>query len=137
MTNGTGHFRQGNNELILVVDDQEEMRQLVCYNLEVHGYQAETAATGLEAVDKAERRRPDLILVDLILPEINGFGLCERLRRSATTAGVPIIVVSGWESSLSRDLSLRAGANDFVAKPFSMTDLLNRIRILLAGASTA
>src|ERR1043166_9654484 len=89
-----------NEQLILIVDDQPDMLQLMSFNLQREGYRVDTASDGAVAVDKAMMRKPDLIIVDLILPEINGFSLCELFRRSPATARTPIIMASCWDHNL-------------------------------------
>lgn len=121
----------GEGELILVIDDHEEVLELMAFNLQGEGFRVETAGDGLAAVNKAESSRPDLILVDLILPEINGFSLCELFRHSPATAKTPIIMISGWDYGMARTIGLEAGADDYVTKPFSFRDLIPRIKTLL------
>lgn len=119
-------------ELILVVDDQEDMTELMAFNLTEAGFRVALASDGIDAVQQASIAPPDLIVVDLILPEINGFSLCEFFRKNPATARVPIIMVSGWDYQLARELSFEAGANEYVTKPFSPRELVSRIKTLLA-----
>src|SRR6185369_2607955 len=116
---------------ILVVDDDVELIELVCFNLRKAGYAIGTAFNGVDALRKARSIRPDLILLDLMLPELDGFAVCEILRRDAATASVPILMLTALSSELSRLSGLDSGANDYMAKPFSPKLLVARVERLL------
>jgi two-component system phosphate regulon response regulator PhoB len=113
---------------VLVVEDEPEMRELLCHNLRGVGMTVLTAATGSEAVSSATQELPDLILLDLTLPEMDGFEVCKQLRRDPRTEWIPIIVVSARSFELDRVLALELGADDYVTKPFSPRELILRIR---------
>jgi DNA-binding response OmpR family regulator len=115
---------------ILVVDDEPELVELISYHLRKAGHEVATAANGWEAIAEVNRRRPDLMLLDLMLPDLDGFGVCEILRRDARTATVPIIIISAWASTDSRHLGLELGALDYLTKPFSPHDLVQRVNRL-------
>ena len=116
---------------ILAVDDEPELTDLMQYNLVRAGYEVTTAANGWEALDCIKRCRPDLILLDLMLPDLDGFGVCEILRRDPLSATIPIIIVSAWASTDSRNLGLDLGALDYLTKPFSPKELVSRVNQLL------
>jgi len=116
---------------ILVVEDNAEQRELLRFNLKRAGYSVGTAGDGVEAVKKARSIRPDLILLDLMLPELDGFAVCEILRRDTTLAPVPVIMVTALNSQLARLNGLEAGANVYITKPFSVKNLLTRIQATL------
>lgn len=116
---------------ILAVDDEPELTDLMQYNLVRAGYEVTTAANGWEALDCIKRCRPDLILLDLMLPDLDGFGVCEILRRDPLSATIPIIIVSAWASTDSRNLGLELGALDYLTKPFSPKELVSRVNQLL------
>lgn len=121
---------------ILAVDDEPELTDLMHYHLVRAGYEVTTAANGWEAIHAVRACRPDIILLDLMLPDLDGFGVCEILRREAATATIPIIIVSAWASSDSRNLGLELGALDYITKPFSPHELVERVnRLLHARAS--
>jgi two-component system alkaline phosphatase synthesis response regulator PhoP len=121
---------------ILAVDDEPELTDLMHYHLVRAGYQVTTAANGWEAIHAIRADRPDIILLDLMLPDLDGFGVCEILRREAATATIPIIIVSAWASTDSRNLGLELGALDYITKPFSPQELVERVnRLLHARAS--
>ncbi len=120
---------------ILVVDDEPDFIELVQFHLERAGYQVATATNGWEALASIRQQRPDLVLLDLMLPDLDGFGVCEILRRDPLTAMIPIVIVSAWASSDSRHLGLELGALDYIPKPFSPQDLVGRVdRLVRARA---
>jgi two-component system phosphate regulon response regulator PhoB len=116
---------------ILVVDDEQDMVELLAWNLKERGYQVLTAATGLEALNKARQHLPELILLDLMLDGIDGFSVCEILRDQPSTATVPVIIITALAGQIARLNGLAAGANDFVTKPFSPAELMTRIERVL------
>lgn len=118
---------------ILSVDDETDVSELIAFNLRQHGYAVDTAATGLEALNSIEARRPDLLLLDLMLPDIDGFAVCEILRRNVETAALPIIIISAWSERDSQHLGLEMGAIDFLSKPFSPRALVDRVNYLLGA----
>jgi DNA-binding response OmpR family regulator len=111
-------------EKILVVDDEPDIVELVAFNLRAEGYDVVTAASGPEALNQARATLPDLIVLDLMLPELDGLAVCEILRRLPSTAPIPIIMLTAWKSEISRLIGLNAGAKDFITKPFSPRDLI-------------
>ena len=120
---------------ILVVEDNADQVELLRFNLKKAGFAVGTASDGIEALKKARSLLPDLILLDLMLPELDGLAVCEVLRRDATTASVPIIMVTAMSSQLARLTGMEAGAADFITKPFNIKDLLARIEVTLSGSS--
>jgi DNA-binding response OmpR family regulator len=116
---------------ILAVDDEPELTDLMHYHLVRAGHHVTTAANGWEAIHAVRANRPDIILLDLMLPDLDGFGVCEILRREAATATIPIIIVSAWASTDSRNLGLELGALDYITKPFSPQELVERVNRLL------
>jgi two-component system alkaline phosphatase synthesis response regulator PhoP len=112
---------------ILAVDDESALTDLIYFHLARAGHTVTTAANGWDAIEAVKRERPDIILLDLMLPDLDGFGVCEILRRDPRTATIPIIIVSAWSSSDSRNLGLELGALDYITKPFSPLELVERI----------
>ena len=104
---------------ILSVDDEQDVTDLVKFHLTRAGYDVTTAASGREALDSIAFRSPDLILLDLMLPDIDGFGVCEILRREARTATIPVVILTAWATTDARSLGLELGALDYLTKPFS------------------
>jgi DNA-binding response OmpR family regulator len=117
---------------ILVVEDDPFMAEVMSDVLDSGGYAVEHAATGAEAREKVEQSRPDLVMLDLILPDMDGLILCNDIRR---TTDVPIMVVSGTNRKRDAVLSLRLGADDFVAKPFDVAELEERVKTVLRRAA--
>jgi two-component system, OmpR family, alkaline phosphatase synthesis response regulator PhoP len=116
---------------ILVVDDNPDLVELLRFNLKRAGFATGTAANGVEALRKVCSISPDLILLDLMLPELDGFAVCEILRRDAAPASIPIIILPAVSGELARVAGLECGANDYLTKPFSPRDLLARVEALL------
>ena len=116
---------------ILVVDDEADIVELVAFNLRQEGFEVITAANGWEAVQKARSDLPDLILLDLMLPELDGFAVCELLCRLPATAAIPVIMLTAWTSDQARVLGLELGADDYVTKPFSPRELMLRVQRVL------
>ena len=116
---------------ILAVEDEPDLVELIKYHLLRAGHLVATAGTGWDALEQIRRERPDLILLDLMLPDLDGFGVCEILRRDPATATIPIIIVSAWSSPDTRNLGLELGALDYLTKPFSPHDLVKRVNHFL------
>ncbi len=122
---------------ILVVDDDPEIVQLLSFNLKQAGFAVGSAADGFDALRKANSMSPDLIVLDLMLPELDGFAVCEILRHHPATASTPIIMLTALSGELARLSGLDSGANEFVAKPFSPKWLVGRIMKLLGSEARA
>ena len=119
---------------ILVVDDEPDIIELVEFNLKQAGYAVSTAADGAEALKKARPQPPALIILDVMLPELDGFEICKMLRLDAATAKTPIIMLTAKAAEVDRVLGLELGAYDYLTKPFSPRELLLRIKKILARA---
>ena len=122
---------------ILVVDDEPDAVELIKFNLKAAGYEVVKAADGEEALKKARGLIPDLILLDLMLPEVDGLEVCKILRRDARVSAIPIIMLTAKAAEIDRVLGLELGADDYVTKPFSPRELVLRVkRLLRAGQAT-
>lgn len=117
---------------ILVVEDDADLRDLLSFNLTQAGFAVTTASDGAEAIKKADAVAPSLVLLDLMMPEMDGFSVCEKLRRSNTMATVPIVILTAVNSQMARFAGFEAGANDYVTKPFSPKELVARLEGILA-----
>lgn len=117
---------------ILVVDDEPAVTDLLAYNLRKANYEVLTAADGQEALDMVRQSKPDLILLDLMLPGVEGLDVCRELRK---TSDVPIIMVTALGEEIDRVVGLELGADDYVSKPFSVRELLARIKAVLRRAA--
>ena len=116
---------------ILIVDDEPEAVELVEFNLKQAGFDVLTADDGAEALKKAKATLPALIVLDLMLPEIDGLELCKLLRRDSATARIPILMLTAKAAEIDRVLGLELGADDYVTKPFSPRELVLRIKKIL------
>jgi DNA-binding response OmpR family regulator len=121
---------------ILVVDDEPEAVELVEFNLKQAGFDVLTAADGSEALKKARAALPSLIVLDLMLPEVDGMEVCKMLRRDPATAAVPIVMVTAKAAEIDRVLGLELGADDYVTKPFSPRELVLRVKNILQRGRT-
>lgn len=116
---------------ILVVDDDPDQLEMLHLYLKQAGYAIGTATNGIEALKKALSVSPDLILLDLVLPELDGFTVCEKLRKDPATAATPIIILTGLTGQIGRITGLSAGANDYVPKPYDPMQLVAKVKELL------
>jgi DNA-binding response OmpR family regulator len=116
------------SETILVVDDEPPIVDMLVYNLERAHYRVLVARDGAEALDVARRELPDLIVLDLMLPEVDGLDVCRALRRERD---VPIVMLTARDAEVDRVVGLELGADDYVVKPFSVRELVARIRNVL------
>ncbi|MBI3415366.1 MAG: response regulator transcription factor [Verrucomicrobia bacterium] len=113
---------------ILVVDDEPDAIELIRFNLNAAGYEVITAEDGEEALKRARATAPDLILLDIMLPEVDGLEVCKILRRDPATSAIPIIMLTAKAAEIDRVLGLELGADDYVTKPFSPRELVLRIK---------
>ena len=120
---------------VLVVDDEPNIRELVQVALKFHGCAVNTAASGMDALRQAESGRPDLIVLDVVLPDIDGFEVCRRLRAGGNE--VPVIFLTARDTSSDTVTGLALGGDDYVTKPFSVEALVARVRAVLRRASRA
>ena len=116
---------------ILVVEDEDSLATLLQYNLEKEGYQVSVAGDGEEALMQVDERLPDLVVLDWMLPKVSGIEVCRRLRQRSETRNVPIIMLTARSEESDRVRGLDTGADDYLSKPFSMTELAARIRAVL------
>ena len=116
---------------ILAVDDEPDALELIEFNLKNSGFDVITAQDGKEALNQVRKKAPDLILLDLMLPEVDGLELCKAFRRDPATAPIPIIMLTARAAEIDRVLGLELGADDYVTKPFSPRELVLRVKKLL------
>jgi len=120
---------------ILVVEDEEDLAELVAFNLRQSGYTVTTAGTGNEALQQIQRKRPDLVVLDLMLPDISGTEVCRRLRAAPGTQRIPVVMLTARTEEVDRVLGFEVGADDYVPKPFSPRELVLRIGAVLRRTS--
>jgi DNA-binding response OmpR family regulator len=118
-------------EIILVVEDEPSLQETLVYNLKKQGYSVEAAGDGRSAVEAARRLKPDLIVLDIMLPELDGFEVTKLLRREMI---VPILMLTARDDEIDRVVGLEVGADDYLTKPFSMRELLARVKAQLRRA---
>ena len=119
---------------ILVVDDEPVLVETIAYNLEQAGYQVTTASDGASALDAVRCETPDLIILDIMLPEMDGLEVCRQLRRESNTSMTPIMMLTAKGDEIDKVVGLEVGADDYVTKPFGRRELLARVRALLRRA---
>jgi len=122
------------SERVLVVEDEENLLAALRYNLDKEGYQVLTAVDGEQGLEAAREEKPDLILLDIMLPKLDGFEVCRILRRETN---IPIVMLTAKGEEVDRVVGLELGADDYVTKPFSMRELLARVRAMLRRSRIA
>lgn len=120
---------------ILVVDDERDLTELLEYNLQRSGYRVSVARTGRSALDQATSISPDLVILDVMLPELSGTEIASRLRTNPVTSEIPILMLTAKGEEIDQIVGLTVGADDYVTKPFSIKVLLARVEALLRRAS--
>ncbi len=116
---------------ILVVDDEMHIRELVKFNLEKAGYKVLEAGNGLDAVAIVKGDRPDLVVLDLMLPGIDGLDVCRTLKSQRETSGIPIIMLTAKSDEIDKVIGLELGADDYLTKPFSPREMVARVKAVL------
>lgn len=122
---------------ILVVDDEENISELLKYNLQLHGYAVDTAFDGIEGFEKAKMIRPDIILLDLMLPGMDGLKVCSRIREDSDIKDTPIIMLTAKNMEKDKIAGLEKGADDYITKPFSVKELIARIKAVTRRYSSS
>ena len=117
--------------LVLIVDDEKDLRTLLDFNLKRAGYRTAQAASGREALERAGSQRPDLILLDLTLPDVSGTDLCVKLKADPATQEIPVVMLTARSGEADRIAGFELGADDYVAKPFSVRELMLRVDAVL------
>jgi DNA-binding response OmpR family regulator len=119
---------------ILVVDDEVNITQILEFSIGAEGYEVITAANGEEAIDKARREQPDLIILDIMMPKIDGYEACRILKANPLTKGIPVVLLTAKGRDIDKRLGYEVGATDYIIKPFSPNKLVDRIHQLLVGS---
>jgi len=122
---------RGKLPIVLVVDDNQQNLELIQAYLEDVECQAEAAHDGIEALERVARKKPDLVLLDVMMPKMSGFEVCRRLKNDPQTADIPVIMVTALNEFGDIERGLDSGADDFVSKPINRLELLTRIRTML------
>jgi DNA-binding response OmpR family regulator len=116
---------------ILVIEDDRDIAELMEFNLRAENFRVEVSHNGREGLQKAQKGLPDLILLDLMLPDLNGLEICKELKRGNRTKHIPIIMVTAKGAEVDRVVGFELGADDYIAKPFSTRELILRVRAIL------
>jgi|SRR3989338_292889 len=116
---------------ILVIEDDRDIAELVAYNLSQEKYSVEVSRNGAEGLAKARRLLPDLIVLDLMLPDMNGLDICRNLKADAKTKGIPVLMLTAKGEEMDRVVGFEVGADDYLTKPFSPRELVLRVRAIL------
>lgn len=120
---------------ILVVDDDQNQLKAFCLTLIQAGFSISTAANGIDAIKKVQSESPDLIVMDVMMPELDGFAVCETLRDNPSTASIPVLLMTGLCSHISRLAGLESGATDYITKPFDPEQLVSKVESMMCKRS--
>lgn len=121
-------------EKILIVEDEPDIVKMLEYNLKKEGFRITSAPDGSEALRRTERERPDIIILDLMLPEIDGLEVCRALKKNQDSAHIPVIMLTAKSQEADKIVGLELGADDYITKPFSVRELIARIKAVLRRA---
>src|SRR4051812_22347633 len=121
---------------VLIVEDEHDLIRLIKYNLEKEGFRVSSVTDGSLVMAEIRREEPDLVMLDLMLPGMDGLEICRQVRRHDKYAGIPVLMLTARGGEADRVVGLELGANDYVTKPFSMRELIARIRALLRRQET-
>jgi len=121
-------------EKMLIIEDEKDIVKMLDYNLKKEGFKTLSAYNGEDGLDMASKENPDLILLDLMLPEIDGFDVCKALKSDPKTSHIPIIILTAKDQETDKIVGLELGADDYVTKPFSPRELIARIKAVLRRA---
>jgi len=121
-------------EKILIVEDEPDIIKMLEYNLKKEGFRITSVSDGREALRRSEREHPDIIILDLMLPEIDGLEVCKTLKQSSDTADIPVIMLTAKAQETDKIVGLELGADDYITKPFSIRELTARVKAVLRRA---
>lgn len=117
---------------ILIVDDEVYILHILDFSLGAEGYEVITAADGEEAIEKAKTEKPDLVVLDIMMPKVDGFEACRRLKADAATREIPVILLTAKGREVDRRMGMEVGADDYIVKPFSPNKLIEKIGSFLS-----
>jgi len=121
---------------VLIVDDDPDLLAMLCLALKGAGYVTRTSTSGREGLEQAQRSPPDLIVLDLVLPDLNGLSVCEALRRHPATASIPIVMLTAMPGEFPRLAGVEAGVDAYILKPFEVEELITRLDGLLPASGS-
>ncbi|MBN1164056.1 MAG: response regulator [Candidatus Krumholzibacteriota bacterium] len=119
---------------VLVVDDEVNITQILEFSIGAEGYEVVTALNGEDAIEKARREQPDLIILDVMMPKIDGYEACRILKANPLTKNIPVVLLTAKGRDIDKRLGYEVGATDYIVKPFSPNKLVDRIHQLLVGS---
>ena len=122
---------------VIIIEDERDLAELLAFNLEKEGWQTQIALDGRSGLEKVTAELPDLVILDLMLPELSGIEVCRHLRKQEKTAAIPVIMVTAKGEEIDRVVGFEVGADDYLVKPFSTRELLLRIKAILRRSSPA
>lgn len=122
--------------LILVIEDEQDLQQVLAYNLRLAGHTVISALRGSDGLHLAQTQQPDMVLLDLMLPDLSGLEICKTLKAESVTRHIPVLMLTAKGEEIDRVLGFELGAEDYVTKPFSVRELILRIRAILRRAET-
>jgi len=120
---------------IVIIEDERDLAELLAFNLEKEGFQTVIALDGRTGLERVKSENPDLVILDLMLPELNGIDLCKLIRKHETTATIPVIMLTAKGEEIDKVVGFEVGADDYLIKPFSTRELLLRIKAVLRRSS--
>ncbi len=119
---------------LLIVEDEKDLQEILSYNFRQAGFEVSVAGKGAQGLALARQSRPDLVLLDLMLPDLSGLEICRTLKREAATASIPVVMLTARGEEIDRVVGLELGADDYVVKPFSVRELILRVQAVLRRA---
>jgi len=122
-------------ETILVMDDDPVIQKLLTVNFEMEGYRVVTAGDGVEGLERVKEHQPDIVLVDIMMPRMDGFEVLHRLKDDPATASIPVVVLSAKAQATDIQTGVEAGADDYITKPFDPLELLDKVTALIKPAT--
>ena len=125
------------DDKILIVDDEEHIIELIKFNLENAGYETLTATNGIDALRIIREESPRLILLDIMLPGMDGYDICKEIRKDNIIANIPVIMITAKGEEVDKILGLELGADDYITKPFSIRELIARVKALIRRTGTS
>ncbi|MCJ7686082.1 MAG: response regulator, partial [Desulfobacteraceae bacterium] len=132
-----GNYQPPKKNKILIVDDDREIREMLTRMLRIHKYETDTASDGFEAGAKVERLKPDLIILDLFMPGMDGFEVCRRLKEDPGSADLKILILTGYDSNQNRERIMAQGADDYLVKPVDNNIFFRHVESLLNNGQVA
>jgi two-component system phosphate regulon response regulator PhoB len=122
---------------VVIVEDEKDLAELLAFNLQKEGWQTVIALDGRSGLERIDAELPDLVILDLMLPELSGVEVCKLLRKQERTAAIPVIMVTAKGEEIDRVVGFEVGADDYLVKPFSTRELLLRIKAILRSTASA